>query len=207
MGTPAPQGSKRGFARNGRVQMVESSKKVGPWREAVVAECQRAGLAGAMLADPVAVAVAFYLPRPKGHHGTGRNASTVKPTAPTRPGGKPDLDKLVRSTLDALAQAGVFADDALVVTVNAEKRWCDEASPVPGAWVQVRSAASDLRLAFDGMPAGTARARPDDWADPAPRVLPDDLDGWRCACGRADLPDVTHSATVCAGRETLGDNA
>lgn len=199
MGTPAPQGSKRHV---GRGVMVESSKKVGPWREAVVAECQRAGIAGLMLRDPVAVDVAFHLSRPKGHYGTGRNASTVKPTAPTRPGGKPDLDKLVRSTLDALAQAGVFADDALVVTVNAEKRWCDEASPVPGAWVQVRSAASDLRLAFDGMPAGTAHARPDDWTDPAPRVLDDDLAGsFRCVCGDPTLDGVTHSVDVCRGGE------
>ena len=50
-------------------------------------------------------------------------------------------------------------------------------------------------------------ARPDAWADPVPRVLPDDLDGWRCVCGRADLPDVTHSQARCVGRETLGDNA
>ena len=54
---------------------------------------------------------------------------------------------------------------------------------------------------------GTPHARPDDWTDPAPRVLPDDLDGWRCACGVPTLPDVTHSQARCAGAETLGDSA
>jgi Holliday junction resolvase RusA-like endonuclease len=32
-GTPAPQGSKHGFVRGGKVAMVESSQKVKPWRQ------------------------------------------------------------------------------------------------------------------------------------------------------------------------------
>ena len=200
MGTPAPQGSKVGYARNGRVQMVESSKKVGPWREAVVTQCQRDGIAGKRMTGPVSVDLAFYLPRPKAHFGTGRNAAVVKPSAPSRPAGKPDLDKLVRSTLDALTQAGVFDDDAAVVTISAEKHWCDDSMPMPGAWVQVRSSVGDLPLAHP-------TAAPRTWTDPVPRVLDDDLDGFRCACGVPTLPDVTHSDVVCVGWETLGDKA
>ena len=70
-------------------------------------------------------------------------------------------------------------------------------------WAAVLTLA-DLVALLRAAGYGTPHARPDDWADPAPRVLPDDLDGWRCACGRADLPDVTHSAQRCAGAETLG---
>lgn len=73
-------------------------------------------------------------------------------------------------------------------------------------WAAVLTLA-DLVALLRAAGYGTPHARPDDWTDPVPRVLPDDLDGWRCACGRPDLPDVTHSATLCAGRETLGDNA
>ena len=36
-GTPAPQGSKRGFVVKGRVVMAESSPKVKPWRQDVAA--------------------------------------------------------------------------------------------------------------------------------------------------------------------------
>lgn len=137
MGTPAPQGSKKGFARNGRVMMVESSKKVGPWREAVVAQCQRDGLAGRMMTGPVSVDLLFLLPRPKGHYGTGRNADVLKPGSPKYPTGKPDTDKLARAVMDALVQAGVLKDDSQVVALDARKAYCSAGDPVPGAHVTV----------------------------------------------------------------------
>lgn len=134
MGTPAPQGSKRHV---GRGVMVESSKRVAPWREAVVAQAQRDGLAGKRLTGPVSVDVLFLLPRPKGHYGTGRNADQVKPGAPKYPAGKPDLDKLARAVLDALVQAGVIGDDAQVVDLDARKAWCTPNDPTPGAHITV----------------------------------------------------------------------
>ncbi len=136
MGTPAPQGSKRHL---GRGVMVESSKAVGPWREAVVAEAKRGGDAGLMLAAPVRVRVHFMLRRPKGHYRTGRNAHLLRDSAPRHPGGKPDLDKLLRSTLDGLVQAGVLADDSIVVEVAAHKRWTHP-DRAPGAWIEIEEA-------------------------------------------------------------------
>ena len=73
-------------------------------------------------------------------------------------------------------------------------------------WAAVLTLA-DLVALLRAAGYGTPHARPDDWTDPAPRVLPDDLDGWRCACGVPTLPDVTHSQARCAGAETLGDSA
>ena len=137
MGTPAPQGSKRGFIRGGKVQLVESSKAVTPWREAVVAQAMRDGLAGRRFDGDLALAVDFYFDRPRGHYGTGRNAQRLRPGAPRRPNGKPDLDKLLRSTLDALTQAGVIVDDCRIVTVSAGKHYTDDANPLVGARVQV----------------------------------------------------------------------
>ena len=57
---------------------------------------------------PVSVKIAFTLRRPK---------SVTRPV----PHLKPDLDKLVRSTLDALTQAGVWVDDGLVCRLEASK--------------------------------------------------------------------------------------
>src|SRR5215472_3525905 len=94
-GRPAPQGSKR-HVGNGR--MIEMSKAVGPWREAVRAETQAA--VTAPLDGAVGVSVLFWLPRPRSHYRTGRHADVVKPTAPRRPTGRPDLDKLARAVLD-----------------------------------------------------------------------------------------------------------
>lgn len=122
---PGPQGSKRAIKNKhtGRVSLIESSAKVKPWREAVISAWQATGRP--MLTGPVSVGVTFYLPRPKVHYGTGRNADALKPTAPEWPAVTPDVDKLVRSTLDGLTQAGAIEDDARVVFLTAAKAYVD----------------------------------------------------------------------------------
>lgn len=121
-GLPAPQGSKRAIRNRhtGRVALVESSKRVAPWRADVRAAALAAMGDRLPLFGPLTVSLTFALPRPKGHYGSGRNVAVVRPSAPSYPAGKPDLDKLVRSTLDALTGV-VFADDAQVVEVTARK--------------------------------------------------------------------------------------
>jgi crossover junction endodeoxyribonuclease RusA len=126
-GLPAPQGSKRHV---GGGRMVEMSKAVGPWREAVRAETQRAmgiggplGLRGGPLTGPIQVTITFRLSRPKSHYRTGRNADLLKPSAPIAPDGKPDLDKLVRAVLDGLTEGGAWLDDAQVTQLSAVKRY------------------------------------------------------------------------------------
>lgn len=123
LGTPAPQGSKRHV---GGGRMVESSRKVGPWREAVVGACERIGVAGSRIDTPVHVRVTFWLSRPASHC---RPNGQLRSNAPVAPARTPDLDKLLRSTLDGLTQAGVITDDARVVTIHALKRYADETSP------------------------------------------------------------------------------
>ncbi|WGW12711.1 RusA family crossover junction endodeoxyribonuclease [Saxibacter everestensis] len=136
IGLPVSQGSKRHV---GRGIMVESSKNLRPWRDSVTAEARIARdgqMDGALL-----VACDFYLPRPKGHYGTGRNQGVLKPTAPRHPAKKPDIDKLARAILDALSAAGVYGDDAQVVRLEATKHYVTEheADPldVPGVIVTV----------------------------------------------------------------------
>jgi len=137
-GLPAPQGSKRHV---GRGVMVESSKKVKPWRDAVRGEAAAAMLAQglARFDGPLQLIVTFYFPRPASHYGTGRNAGVLKASAPAAPAVMPDLSKLVRSTEDALTDAGVWADDSRVVLVEARKRYANPpVSIVQGAAIEVR---------------------------------------------------------------------
>lgn len=150
VGTPAPQGSKRHV---GRGVMVESSTKVKPWREAVVAAVMNSYQVHAdhngdpkvdyypFGSEPVAVDVIFAFARPKHHYRTGRNAHLLRDTAPSFVATKPDLDKLLRSTLDALTLAGVVRDDAQVAMVIASKVYLGGRMPelkVPGALIIIR---------------------------------------------------------------------
>ena len=120
-GRPAPQGSKR-HVGNGR--MIEQSKAVKPWRDAVRTETQKVMVTErrTTLSGPVNVTIRFYLPRPAWHFGTGRNRAVVKPSAPGRPvSKKDDLDKLCRAVLDGLTVGGAWADDGQVVQLAAGK--------------------------------------------------------------------------------------
>lgn len=111
-GTPGPQGSKtfkgmRNTAAGARAILVESSKKVKPWRKAVEQEARLAMLAGkrGRFDGPLIARMVFTLPKPT-------SAPKRRETFPDR---MPDLSKLCRSTEDALTSAGVWADDARVI--------------------------------------------------------------------------------------------
>lgn len=128
IGAPAPQGSKRHV---GNGVMVESSKAVRPWREAV-AWAGREAMAGAAPFDSaVIVAIRFRLAP------TGRWTKAEKAARERWKPRRPDIDKLIRATLDGLTEGGVLADDALVVRVSASKR---EVLGHSGADVWVRCA-------------------------------------------------------------------
>ncbi|WP_026923311.1 RusA family crossover junction endodeoxyribonuclease [Glycomyces arizonensis] len=145
-GLPGPQGSKspKGRRRNGSVILVESSRKVKPWRAAVVAAAAD-HLPAVPLDGPLIADMVFTMPRPRSHYGTGRNEGVLKARyASARPYRVPDLSKLCRATEDALTTAGVWADDARVVAYGRlEKVYVlDPADPdalaAPGAVIRVR---------------------------------------------------------------------
>ena len=118
-GHPAPQGSKRHV---GNGVLIESSAKVKPSRQDVRAAALEAD---AHFDGPVSLTVGFLLRRPASHFRTGRNAHLLRDSAPAYPGKKPDIDKLLRSTLDGLGESGIWRDDAQVVRVRAEKLYAD----------------------------------------------------------------------------------
>jgi crossover junction endodeoxyribonuclease RusA len=134
-GRPAPQGSKRHV---GKGRMVESSEHLKPWREAVrseaaakVAAVREIGpLPTVPITGPVAARMVFTMSAPK----------SARPG--DRPAVEPDLDKLVRGTCDALADAGVIANDKLIVEFDRVAKvypcWDPESLDRPGAVIRLR---------------------------------------------------------------------
>jgi Holliday junction resolvase RusA-like endonuclease len=147
-GVPAPQGSKkanpiyRGSAKNGtraftgQVTLTEMSKKVAPWRQAVqeaVAEAIRFqtthDLWEGVLDGPVEVRVTFSIRRP----------TSVSPTRRPWPSVTPDLDKLIRSTMDGISMGGAWLDDKLAVRIVTEKVYAGTPGALerPGAVIDI----------------------------------------------------------------------
>lgn len=108
-GRPAPQGSKR-LGQHG--QMRESSPYLPAWRaavkRAVYEQYRDLGIEASVLPlfrGAVALSIVF-----------------VVDASERRLDSAPDLDKLTRSTWDALTQARVWEDDGRVITTELHKR-------------------------------------------------------------------------------------
>lgn len=140
LGQPAPQGSFFariiGKGREARAIVVADNKHTEPWRRDVHAAADSAKLAASWLQlnEPCSVEVVFFLDRPP---------SVAK--SRRWPAVRPDLDKYVRSTLDALVTAHVLADDSRVVRIVAEKRYATVESP-QGARIVVRALTEQLAV-------------------------------------------------------------
>lgn len=133
-GYPAPQGSKRPVRmRDGRTVLIESSKAVKPWRDAVVSALVSTGHNNMQLTGPLAVCIDFDLPRPKAHY---KASGELRDDAPEMVIKTPDLDKLVRSTFDALTIAGVIRDDSHISELHSSKRYADGS---PGARIVIHT--------------------------------------------------------------------
>ncbi len=128
LGSPAPKGSVRPVIRGGRAFLTPSSGRTGQhnlrgWNTAVrEAAIEAVGEVAAppFVQQPLSVTLTFRLVRPGGHWATGKNAGRLKPSAPPFPAGKPDADKLARSTLDCMTGI-VFDDDSRIVRLVVEK--------------------------------------------------------------------------------------
>ena len=136
-GIPGAQGSKRHV---GGGRLIEMSRKVAPWRQDVKAATEAAITAAGWTpaTGPVKVALHFHIARPRSHYRTGRHAHELRANAPhyVVSRGAGDLDKLVRSTSDALVAAGALADDSLIAVLFAWKTYAPP-GPVPGALIVI----------------------------------------------------------------------
>jgi Holliday junction resolvase RusA-like endonuclease len=127
-GRPQPKGSKKQFRWTPREggginsRLVESNEAtLRPWMTAISATAAERWT-GELMTGPVGIELLFCFARPRGHYGTGRNAGVVRNAAPAQMAVKPDVDKLVRTALDALTGI-LFRDDAQVVELRARKQY------------------------------------------------------------------------------------
>lgn len=124
-GIPQPAGSKKAFAHRttGRIVVVDDAKGSRGWKSVVTDAALNALPEGSpLLTCPVALTLLFYVPRPKSHYGSGRNADHVKASSPCYPVVKPDCSKLVRAVEDAMTGI-VYRDDVQIVFLTAVKRY------------------------------------------------------------------------------------
>ena len=137
-GQPKPGGSKSAFYNKalGRSMIVDAGgKPTKLWRQAVAHYGLQAWPDGPLDAL-MRVQYVFYLQRPKGHYGSGKNAGVLKANAPAHPGVMPDALKLARSTEDALSGI-IYTDDARCVDLMIYKRYVSEQHPHTGCYVRV----------------------------------------------------------------------
>lgn len=115
VGLPSPQGSKTRMPNGAMLdgKSPEAREKHASWRTAVADAARTAWNGQPPIDGPVCVALTFRLPMPKSRPAATRNRGIAWHTV------KPDVDKLVRSTLDSLTAAGVITDDARIAYLNA----------------------------------------------------------------------------------------
>lgn len=127
-GTPAPQGSKTAFVRNGKAVLVDGRR--GParqshaaWRQSVATAARdhlehHDGQVPWDEKDALALHISFYLAKPKSRRKAERWIRV-----------KPDLSKLVRTVEDALKDGGVVADDARIAYIVTRKEYAVDRQP------------------------------------------------------------------------------
>jgi len=132
-GEPQPKGSTRAFyvKKLDRVVTTNSNRNTKQWQLRIAMEAQRANECRKVsFYSPdkcygYEVETSFIFQRPK--------SLPKKVSLNTK---RPDLDKLIRAVLDALANV-IIPDDAQVISISSKKRYAD-GSEMPGAEILVR---------------------------------------------------------------------
>lgn len=148
MGKPEPKGSTRAFLPKGwKRPIVTADNPAGKeWAHRIEAVAH--SLNEPPFAGPIAISLLFRMARPKS-----------KPRRVVHHLTRPDLDKCVRQTLDALTGI-LFADDAAVITILARKVYAAEAS-VPGVEITIAEG-GDVRAQLAGWTGDLFELAPDD---------------------------------------------
>lgn len=116
LGVPAPQGSKTRMPNGATIEGSSTAgrAKIRAWRQAVSAVARDIAGDEPPIDEPLGIEIEFRLPmpksRPKAARAVGRWPHQVKP----------DIDKLLRATLDGLTDGGLIRDDSRIVAVGME---------------------------------------------------------------------------------------
>lgn len=126
-GKVVPQGSARAMinSKTGRAVLIQSRRTaLNQWRDDVRAAARDACVPY-IESGPVFVSLMFRMPRPKSVPKDRQGCPTVAP----------DIDKAIRSCLDALTSVA-YKDDAQVVKIIASKWYCQPGEQ-PGVEVSI----------------------------------------------------------------------
>jgi crossover junction endodeoxyribonuclease RusA len=139
-GAPIPKGSTKAFVPKGwtRPIITAANMKTKPWAESVkwaaINSLRSEGIPYA--SGPVCMYVTFFMPKPK---------SAPKHAIPMVK--KPDIDKLLRTVLDAL-KGVIWTDDSQVTRVSAAKDYAEDGT-MPRAEIRVGRATLGADRAAD----------------------------------------------------------
>lgn len=93
------------------------------WKTTLMFQARNAGLSSlGHRVIAAAVEMHFRFCRPRSHYTPG---GRLRVSAPAHHTSKPDIENLEKAVLDALTDAGVWRDDALVCETTTTKTWCD----------------------------------------------------------------------------------
>ena len=132
----AAMGSKKGFVVKGRAIVVDDNPKKLRSFQAELRVAMHEVKPEKIHLGPIQVTMIFWLPRPKGHYGTGKNAGKLKGSAPGRPITKPDVDKVQRAILD-VGTGLWFKDDSQVVDARVMKQYVAEGEE-ERVWIEAK---------------------------------------------------------------------
>lgn len=121
-GEPIPKGSFKAYSTPKGPVVTNDNKRTRPWQDAVAFAARQAMDGKEPFDGPVAVACWFRMTK----------AKSVKRSHPAV---KPDIDKLLRSVMDAL-EGVCFTNDSRVVKVVASKLYSEIGEP--GVSIEVR---------------------------------------------------------------------
>ena len=140
-GVPKPQRRPQAWynPKTGRAA-VYNLKNAEDWKGCVALAAEpaiRASIA-APLTGPLLVVMTFWFPRPKNHYGTGKNAKTLKASAPRFPSskGKEDIDNVFKPVADVLTVLRAWEDDGQIVSAIIQKHFATDEER-PGCNVEV----------------------------------------------------------------------
>lgn len=133
-GMPRPKADARGKLKNGRT-FVKIYYPRGSWQnwKAAIVLALKPRRPASPITGTISLSIAYQMPRPQSHFGTGRNADLLKSDAPDRHTGKPDVDNLDKLVMDAITAAGIWQDDNQVCRCYATKIY----SRQPGARIVI----------------------------------------------------------------------
>ena len=144
-GLPIAKGSAKGFYIKGLNRVVitqTNAAKQAPWASMIAVVAQ--DLFERPIEGPVMISLAFKMPRPKNHYGTGKRAEILKASAPIYHTSKPDFDKLERCVLDALTGIAWKDDCQVALMQHKSKKYAGN----PGVFIRI----SEIKGALDAQP-------------------------------------------------------